>query len=88
MIAPMFMPGNQYAALNQLLEGDAVYVRDFTKAESMKPEQLKHLAIIAHHCYKSFDLAANCLHRLAERGAVPRDALARYLAQGSKRRVS
>jgi hypothetical protein len=83
-IAPMFIPSNQYAALNQLLEGDIVYVRDFTMAERMQPEQLKHLAIIAHHCYKSFDLTVNCIHRLAERNAVPADSVSRYLAHGSR----
>ena len=83
MIAPMFMPN--YAALNQLLESDIVYVRDFTRPDTMTPEQLKHLTIIAHHCYQSFDLAAHCLQQLAKSGAVPSDALGRYLGQGAKR---
>ena len=46
----------------------------------MSAEQLKHLALIAHHCYQSYDLAANCLQNLAARGAAPADALGRYLA--------
>ena len=40
-------------AVNQLLEADLVYVRDFTHPELMDDEQLKHLALIAHHCYQS-----------------------------------
>ena len=43
--------------MNQLLEADVVYVRDFTFPDKMSSEQLKHLALIAHHCYGSYDLA-------------------------------
>jgi FkbM family methyltransferase len=69
------------AAMNQLLEADIVYVRDFTRADRMDAEQLKHLALIAHHCYGSYDLAVNCIHHLAHRGAVAAEAPARYLAE-------
>ncbi|MBR1217185.1 FkbM family methyltransferase [Bradyrhizobium sp. U87765 SZCCT0131] len=79
MIAPMQGP-NPAAALNQLVEADAVYVRDFMRPEAMDVEQLKHLALVAHHCYGSFDLAMNCLHHLTGRGAVAQDARARYIA--------
>ena len=37
-------------SMNQMLEADIVYVRDFSQASSMSVEQLKHLALIAHHC--------------------------------------
>ena len=79
MIAPMLGP-NPGAAFNQLVEADVVYVRDFIAAEAMDDEQLKHLALIAHHCYGSFDLALNCIHHLATRKAVPPDAKNRYVA--------
>ena len=46
----------------------------------MGSEQLKHLALIAHHCYGSFDLAVNCIHHLAGRGAVHPNAKNRYLS--------
>jgi FkbM family methyltransferase len=80
MISPLYVEGNPYAAINQLLEADVVYVRDFTRADEMEAEQLKHLAIIAHHCYRSFDLAANCIHHLVARRAIPQDSVPRYLA--------
>jgi FkbM family methyltransferase len=80
MISPMFDERNPFAAMNQLLEADIVYVRDFTKPDLMKPEQLKHLAIIAHYCYRSFDLAMNCIHRLAARKALPPDSMAQYFS--------
>jgi FkbM family methyltransferase len=79
MIHPMYIEGDPYAAVNQLLEGDMIYVRDFTRPDAIETEQFKHLALIAHHCYRSFDLAMHCLHRLTGRGAVPQDAVPRYL---------
>jgi hypothetical protein len=66
--------------INQLLEADILYTRDFAKPEQMSPEQLKHLAIVAHHCYRSFDLTANCIHYLAGADGVPKDALQQYVA--------
>jgi FkbM family methyltransferase len=78
MIAPMQGP-DAAAALNQVIEADVVYVRDFIKADAMEVEQLKHLAVIAHHCYGSYDLAVNCLHHLVTRRAVHADTKNRYL---------
>lgn len=79
MIAPM-LGADPAAAINQLVEADVVYVRNFIDAETMDSEQLKHLALIAHHCYGSFDLALNCIHHLASRGAIPPDGKNRYVA--------
>jgi FkbM family methyltransferase len=78
MIAPMLGP-DPAAAFNQLVEADVVYVRNFIDAASMEIEQLKHLALVAHHCYGSFDLAANCLHHLAHRKAIAADTGNRYV---------
>jgi FkbM family methyltransferase len=64
--------------LNQLLEADMVYVRDFTQADSMSDEQLKHLALIAHYCYRSFDLALRCAMLLEQRQAVEAGTQQRY----------
>ena len=80
MIAPLFDERNPNAALNQLLEADVVYVRNFTQPDAMTDEQLKHLAIIAHHCYRSFDLATNCIFHLCQRQVIAADSMQRYLA--------
>lgn len=80
MILPLHSADNLYASINQLLEADIVYVRDFTQPEKMNAEQLKHLALIAHHCYRSYDLAVNCIHHLISRASVPSDSVERYLA--------
>jgi len=78
LIAPMQFK-DPYFGLNQVVEADIVYVRDFTRAESMEPEQLKHLAMVAHHCYGSFDLALNCIMQLVKRGIMERSVGERYL---------
>ena len=80
MIAPLSVGHNPYAAINQLLEADVVYVRDFTRPGEMEPEQLKHLALIAHHCYGSFDLAMTCIDRLAKAREIDSDTGDRYVA--------
>ena len=78
-IAPYVAGGNPRQALNQLLEADLVYVRDFSRPERLDDEQLKHLALIAHHCYQSYDLALRCVVHLEERGAVTKGSRERYL---------
>nr|WP_246752471.1 FkbM family methyltransferase [Bradyrhizobium diazoefficiens] len=80
MIAPLSDPSNPHAAMNQLLEADIVYVRNFMRPADMTVEQLKHLAMISHHCYRSFDLAANCVHQLIARKAIPDQSIHDYMA--------
>jgi FkbM family methyltransferase len=65
---------------NQLTEADIVYVRDFTHPDVMTDEQLKHLGLIAHHCYESFDLAYRCVVLLEERHALETGSSQRYLS--------
>jgi FkbM family methyltransferase len=79
MIGPL-AGKDPFVAINQLLEADIVYVRDFMNAAEMDDEQLKHLAIVAHNCYRSTDLAMNCIHNLVQRKAVTSDAMQLYLA--------
>lgn len=79
-LAPTVVSGQPNRGLRQLLEADMVYVRDFTRAGNMSAEQWKHLALIAHHCYRSADLAARALNMLAELGVVPADGSERYLS--------
>lgn len=81
-IAPLVVGGDDRQPLNQLLEADLVYVRDFSRPENLDAEQLKQLALIAHHCYGSYDLAVRCLYLLEQRGLLPaggRDAYLRGL---------
>jgi len=79
-ISPYAAGGDPRRALNQLLEMDLVYVRDFSRPERLDDEQLKHLALVAHHCYQSYDLALRCVAQLEERRALQAGARQRYLA--------
>jgi FkbM family methyltransferase len=79
-IAPMVVGDAPNRGIRQLLETDMVYVRDFTSPDGMAAEQWKHLALVAHHCYGSYDLALKAILALMQLGAVPQDANRRYLA--------
>lgn len=79
MIAPL-ATDDPYASMHQLLEADMIYVRDFTRPEAMSDEQLRHLALVAHHCFGSFDLTTRCLDQLARRRVLAKDAVRRYVA--------
>ena len=79
-IAPMVIGDQPNRGVRQLLETDMVYVRDFSAPENMTVEQWKQLALIAHHCYGSYDLALKSIVTLIGLGALPADANSRYLA--------
>ncbi|MEU8434971.1 FkbM family methyltransferase [Streptomyces sp. NPDC029216] len=79
-IAPVVFGGDFRRARHQLLEADVVYVRDFGRPEAMDDEQLRQLALLAHHVYDSADLAHHCLRQLSARGGAHPDAANRYLA--------
>jgi FkbM family methyltransferase len=78
-IAPLEFGGDPTRPLHQLLEADLIYVRDFVHAESMSSEQLKHLGLIAHSCYGSFDLAGRCVAVLEQRKILAAGALQQYI---------
>jgi len=78
MIAPLVINSDPRIPLNQLIEADIVYVKDFTKPEAISDEQLKHLALISHICYKSFDLSMRCIAILEGRGVVPSGSVGQY----------
>ncbi|MEU9145518.1 FkbM family methyltransferase [Streptomyces sp. NPDC048349] len=79
-IAPVVFGGDFRQARHQLLEADVVYVRDFGRPEAMTDEQLKQLALVAHHVYDSTDLAYQCLRQLSLRNLVGAEAPNRFLA--------
>jgi FkbM family methyltransferase len=79
-ISPMVVGDQPNRGIRQLLETDMVYVKDFSRPQNMSAEQWKHLALVAHHCYGSYDLALKAIVTLIEMGAVPDGANKRYLA--------
>jgi len=78
-IAPCVINNDPRQPLNQLLEADVVYARDISRPERMSDAQLRQLALIAHHCYRSFDLALRCVMLLEQRNALPADTQPKYL---------
>ena len=79
-IAPYVVNSGPRRAVNQLLEADVVYVRDIAHLDRLGDEQLKQLAMIAHHCYKSIDLALRCVMLLEQRGSLTDGSRKAYLS--------
>jgi hypothetical protein len=55
-----------YQGTSQLMWADAVWTVDIRQIEHRTDVDLRKLAILAHHLYGSFDLAALCLSRTDE----------------------
>lgn len=58
---PLVVNNDFYAGLNQLLWGDAVYVKKFTDFGQLSQSQLLKVALITHELYGSYDLCALAL---------------------------
>jgi FkbM family methyltransferase len=68
-----------FRALNQVIEADVVYVRDFRRMDAMTEHQLIQLALVAHYAYASFDLASRCIAELEKRSHLAAKATDRYI---------
>ena len=66
---------------NQLVDGDAVFVRDLGDPDDIPTETIKHLAILADAVFESFDLTVRCLDLLIERDAIDKSAAEAYVAR-------
>lgn len=64
---------------SQLLDGDAVYIRNLETPDTVSTEQLTILAYAADAVFHSPDLVAACLTHLARRGIVPETLAKRYI---------
>lgn len=65
---------------NQLLDGDAVFLRSLRRPDALSDEQLKHMAILCDAVIGSFDVAVRCLDVLLARGAIDADAAETYVS--------
>jgi FkbM family methyltransferase len=79
-IAPLVLNNNPTQPLNQLLEADLVYVKNFIQPSNITNEQLKQIALIAHYCFGSFDLAARSIEILEFRGVLPKASVNHYIS--------
>lgn len=66
---------------NQLIDGDAVFIRDLYDLGDLPDERLKHLALLADGCFRSPDLAVRCLSLMVERGTIAEAGCAAYLTE-------
>lgn len=66
-ITPTIRNNNFRIPFNQLLEADIVYIRDPLNISEWPDEQIKKLALIAHECFSSTDLALYLLIELERR---------------------
>lgn len=78
-VAPCVVNGDPRLPLRQLLEADLVYLRNLTRPDAMSDAQLRQLAMVAHWCFQSFDVALRCVLLLEQRGALATGTQARYL---------
>ncbi len=80
----LILPNSQFehmepeASGNQLIDGDAVYIRDLKNPDAYSDNDLKHLAILSDAVWFSFDLTLRCLDMLIQRGAIERINARRY----------
>lgn len=65
---------------SQLLDGDAVYIRDADLGAELSDDQLIFLALAADSIFESPDLALHCIDHLIGRGAAPADLPENYIA--------
>lgn len=79
MPSPLKATLKRRAVLNQLIDGDAVFVRDLFDLKEAPDEKLKHLALLADGCFGSFDLAVRCLSHLVERNVLAEKDCQDYL---------
>lgn len=63
---------------SQMIDGDAVYVRNMENPDALSDDQLKHQALFAAAAFDSQDLAIRCLDWLAARKAVEPDVPRAY----------
>jgi FkbM family methyltransferase len=64
---------------DQILDGDAVYIRDISKIEGFSDAQVMHLAVLASAVFESHSLTLFCLDHLVARRAVPANLPALYV---------
>lgn len=78
-ITPILINNDPWRGINQLLEGDLVYVKDFSKMGALENNLLKKLAFLSFSICGSYDLTAHIVKELVVRGALENDTLQRLL---------
>ena len=79
MVPPLKLNDNPWIALQQVIDGDVIYVRDFRNDANLDDDQLKQMAMIAHALYQSWDIACRCVGLLVDRKSISADSIDAYL---------
>ncbi|MBE1281887.1 MAG: FkbM family methyltransferase [Rhodobacteraceae bacterium] len=66
---------------NQLMDGDAIYIRDPETIHDWSSEQIKQLAMVSGTVFDSFDLTVFCLDALVDRGELEPSVPEKFLDQ-------
>lgn len=64
---------------NQMIDADAIYIRDIAKPAAMTDQQIAHLALLADSVFGSIDLVLRCLDLLTERGEYSAELIDTYI---------
>ncbi len=78
LASPFDTPEDKKRAGSQLVDGDAIFIRDLSAPETIADEALVHLALLAEGCFNSPDLALRCLTILMRRGQVRKPKVEAY----------
>lgn len=77
-VKPALIRNDIYAELNQIFWADAVFIRDFSRFQTLTPDQLKNTAVILHDAYGSWDVAHRAL--MAHDAQAGTDLAGQYMA--------
>lgn len=78
-VAPMLLNGDPRKGLNQVLDGDLVYVRNFFDLTHWDDVEIARFAHILHFTYGSFDVVYYLLRELMRRRVIAPNAPHQYL---------
>ena len=78
IISPMVLNNDPFKNLNQIVQTNMVYVKDFRYLEKLSNIEIKKICIVAHYCYKSWDLAFRCIMSLIERKILETKVIDEY----------
>ena len=66
---------------NQMVDADAIYLRDLARPDVMSAAQLSHMALLADAVFVSMDVVLRCLDLLVARGAISDDVIDTYISR-------
>ena len=77
-VAPLLVQNNPRRGINQLLDGDLVYVKNFFDLTQWTDADLARLSHILHFVYGSFDVVYYLMQELTRRRVISSQALRDY----------